>query len=214
LGPSEKPNEKNEIPPIPRKRTNDPCVGWRAVRTAVPGGGGATFPWTPPATAALPLPRGRWRCCRARRASWPARALRAGGTRGSQRLQEDQRRRVRRSQGGGGFISGECPDQAGPARAVVPKDDLRRARDRRRAHESASSVHWPAPGSALAGEGKGDGEERQPRRAREEHHGDEAGGWRRWICRGKGKGGREADLKRLREVGIPVGFAGTLHILG
>jgi hypothetical protein len=25
----------------------------------------------------------------------------------------------------------------------------------------------------------------------EGHRRDEAGGWRRWICRGKGKGGRE-----------------------
>jgi hypothetical protein len=35
-----------------------------------------------------------------------------------------------------------------------------------------------------------------------------------WICRGKEKGGREADLRRLREVEIPLGFAGTLYILG
>jgi hypothetical protein len=87
---------------------------------------------------------------------------------------------VRRSQGGGGFTGGERPDQAGPARAVVLEDVLLRAGDRRRAHESASSVHWPAPRSLLAWEGKGGGEESQPRRAREEHHGDEAGGWRWW----------------------------------
>jgi hypothetical protein len=47
----------------------------------------------------------------------------------------------------------------------------------------------------------------------EEHGLQQRGRWW-WICRGKGKGGREVDLRRLREVGIPLGFAGTLHILG
>jgi hypothetical protein len=80
-GPRRSPMRDTKSPPQSppaNERTNDPRVGWRAV------------PYVPRFPAAVagppsrgrrrrrpyPLPRGRWRCCRARRASWAARAPR------------------------------------------------------------------------------------------------------------------------------------------
>jgi hypothetical protein len=64
---------------------------------------------------------------------------------------------VRRSQGGGGFTSGERPDQAGSTRAVVLEDILRRAGDQRLDLKEESEGGVVAPGLPSGGLAAGGG---------------------------------------------------------